>query len=116
MGPSMSDDSLREILEEYLQLPGTRAALLVSDQGLTISSVLREDLAVASISALVIETVAAAQKFGVQVGAGYLDTMTIEYQDCSVMLAPFTPDVMLVLIAAPGCLSPVSRSPGAELR
>lgn len=108
---SMSDDNLRGILEEYLLLPGTRAALLVSDQGLTICSALRDEVPVASISALVIETVAAAQKFGVQVGAGYLDTMTIEYADCTVVLAPFTPDVMLVLVAAPGFLSPVARVP-----
>jgi hypothetical protein len=57
-------DPLKQALGGYLAIPGIKAALLVSDQGLVISSIAREAL--------------------------------------TVVFAPFTPDVMLVLLAAPG--------------
>lgn len=102
-------DPLRDILEEYLTIPGMKAAILVSDQGLTISSATAGDVDVSGIAALVIDTVATAQRFGLQVAAGFLDTMSIEFEGLTVVLAPFTPDVMLALVAAPGCLG-ASRS------
>lgn len=101
-------DPLKEALGEYLRIPGMRAALLLSDQGLTISSVVRDQLDAASIAALVLDTVATAQRFGLQVQAGFLDTMSIEFEKMTVILAPFTPDVMLALIADPGSLSATS--------
>ena len=98
-------DPLKEALGEYLRIPGMRAAMLVSDQGLMISSVIRDELDAASIAALVLDTVAAAQRFGLQVQAGYLDTMSIDFEKMTVVLAPFTPDVMLALVADPGAVS-----------
>lgn len=97
-------DPLRGILEEYLAIPGMKAAILVSDQGLMISSATAPGVDAPSIAALVIETVATAQRFGSQVDAGFLDTMSIDFEKLTVVLAPFTPDVMLALVAAPGCL------------
>ena len=101
-------DPLKEALGEYLRIPGMRAALLLSDQGLTISSVVRDQLDAASIAALVLDTVATAQRFGLQVQAGFLDTMSIEFEKMTVILAPFTSDVMLALIADPGSVSATS--------
>ncbi len=98
-------DPLKQALGEYLRIPGMRAAMLVSDQGLTISSVTRDEVDAASIAALVLDTVATAQRFGLQVQAGFLDTMSIEFEKMTVILAPFTPDVMLALIADPGSVS-----------
>ena len=98
-------DPLKQALGEYLRIPGMRAAMLVSDQGLTISSVTRDGVDAASIAALVLDTVATAQRFGLQVQAGFLDTMSIEFEKMTVILAPFTPDVMLALIADPGSVS-----------
>jgi predicted regulator of Ras-like GTPase activity (Roadblock/LC7/MglB family) len=95
-------DPLKEALGEYLRIPGVRAAMLVSDQGLTISSVVRDEVDAASIAALVLDTVATAQRFGLQVQAGFLDTMSIEFEKMTVILAPFTPDVLLAVIADPG--------------
>lgn len=97
-------DPLRGVLEEYLDIPGMKAAILVSDQGLAISSAACPEVDAESIAALVIDTVAAAQRFGLQVNGGFLDTMSIEFERLTVVLAPFTPDVMLALVAAPGCL------------
>lgn len=107
---SSRTDSLRQALNEYLAIPGIEAALLVSDQGLIISSAAHRGVDAAGIAALVIDTVASAQKFGLQVDAGYLDTMSIEFQRLTVVLAPFTPDVMLALVAAPGSLSTLQGS------
>jgi len=101
-------DPLKEALGEYLRIPGVRAAMLVSDQGLTISSVVRDEVDAASIAALVLDTVATAQRFGLQVQAGFLDTMSIEFEKMTVILAPFTPDVMLAVIADPGSV----KAPG----
>jgi predicted regulator of Ras-like GTPase activity (Roadblock/LC7/MglB family) len=98
-------DTLKQALGEYLLIPGMRAAMLVSDQGLTISSVARDQVDAASIAALVMDTVATAQRFGLQVQAGFLDTMTVEFEKMTVVLAPFTPDVMLALVAEPGSVS-----------
>jgi predicted regulator of Ras-like GTPase activity (Roadblock/LC7/MglB family) len=97
-------DPLEGVLDEYLAIPGMKAAILVSDQGLMISSATAPGVDAPSIAALVIETVATAQRFGSQVNAGFLDTMSIDFEKLTVVLAPFTPDVMLALVAAPGCL------------
>lgn len=95
-------DPLKQALGGYLAIPGIKAALLVSDQGLIISSMAREGVDIASIAALAVDTVASAQRFGQQVKAGALDTMSIEFERLTVVFAPFTPDVMLALLAAPG--------------
>lgn len=104
-------DPLGGILEEYLAIPGMKAALLVSDQGLTISSAALPGVDGESIAALVIDTVATAQRFGLQVEGGFLDTMSIEFEKLTVVLAPFTTDVMLALVAAPGCLETRREAP-----
>jgi predicted regulator of Ras-like GTPase activity (Roadblock/LC7/MglB family) len=95
-------DPLKQALGGYLAIPGIKAALLVSDQGLLVSSMAKEGVDTASIAALAVDTVRTAQRFGQQVSAGKLDTMSIEFEGLTVVLAPFTPDVMLALLAAPG--------------
>lgn len=95
-------DPLKQALGGYLAIPGIRAALLISDQGLLVSSMAKEGVDTASIAALAIDTVRTAQRFGQQVGAGTLDTMSIEFDSLTVVLAPFTQDVMLALLASPG--------------
>ena len=95
-------DPLRQALGGYLAIPGVKAALLVSDQGLVVSSMAMDGVDIASIAALAVDTVASAQRFGQQVKAGALDTMSIEFEGLTVVFAPFTPDVMLALLAAPG--------------
>jgi predicted regulator of Ras-like GTPase activity (Roadblock/LC7/MglB family) len=95
-------DPLKQALGGYLAIPGIRAALLISDQGLLVSSMAKEGVDTASIAALAIDTVRTAQRFGQQVGAGTLDTMSIEFDGLTVVLAPFTQDVMLALLASPG--------------
>jgi len=101
-------DPLRDALAEYLAIPGMQAALLVSDQGLLISCVARDGVDTASIAALAIDTVATVQRFGLQVQAGYLDAMRIEFAKLTVVLAPFAPDVMLALVALAGSLGAMS--------
>ena len=96
------DDPLKAALAEYLAIPGMQAALLVSDQGLVISRAAHEGVDTASIAALAIDTVSTVQRFGLQVQAGYLDAMRIEFDKLTVVLAPFAPDVMLALVAAAG--------------
>ena len=95
-------DPLKQALSGYLAIPGIKAALLVSDQGLVVSSMAKEGVDTASIAALAVDTVRSAQRFGQQVKAGTLDTMSIEFESLTVVFAPFTPDVMLALLAAPG--------------
>lgn len=102
------DDPLKQALAEYLAIPGMQAALLVSDQGLVISRASHEGVDTASIAALAIDTVATVQRFGLQVQAGYLDTMRIEFDKLTVVLAPFAPDVMLALVAVAGSLGALS--------
>ena len=102
------DDPLKAALEEYLAIPGMQAALLVSDQGLVISRAARESVDTASIAALAIDTVSTVQRFGLQVQAGYLDTMRIEFDKMTVVLAPFAQDVMLALVASAGSLGAMS--------
>lgn len=105
---STGADPLREALADYLTIPGMKAAILVSDQGLMISSVAHEGVDTASIAALAIDTVASVQRFGLQVQAGFLDTMRIEFDKLTVVLAPFAPDVMLALVASAGSLGALS--------
>jgi predicted regulator of Ras-like GTPase activity (Roadblock/LC7/MglB family) len=91
-----------------LAIPGMQAALLVSDQGLVISRAARDGVDTASIAALAIDTVSTVQRFGLQVQAGYLDAMRIEFDKLTVVLAPFAPDVMLALVASAGSLGAMS--------
>lgn len=109
-GPKDSSqaDPLREALAEYLTIPGMEAAILVSDQGLMISCVAHDGVDTASIAALAIDTVATVQRFGLQVQAGFLDAMRIEFDKLTVVLAPFAPDVMLALVAVAGSLGALS--------
>jgi predicted regulator of Ras-like GTPase activity (Roadblock/LC7/MglB family) len=100
--PQTGTDPLKQALGGYLSIPGIKAAVLVSDQGLVVSSTAHEGVDIASIAALAVDTVASAQRFGQQVKAGSLDTMSIEFEGLTVVFAPFTPDVMLALLAAPG--------------
>jgi predicted regulator of Ras-like GTPase activity (Roadblock/LC7/MglB family) len=102
------DDPLKAALAEYLVIPGMQAALLVSDQGLVISRAAHEGVDTASIAALAIDTVSTVQRFGLQVQAGFLDAMRIEFDKLTVVLAPFAPDVMLALVAAAGSLGAMS--------
>ena len=102
------DDPLKEALAEYLSIPGMQAALLVSDQGLLISRAARDGVDTASIAALAIDTVSTVQQFGIQVEAGYLDAMRIEFDKLTVVLAPFAQDVMLALVADAGSLGAMS--------
>jgi predicted regulator of Ras-like GTPase activity (Roadblock/LC7/MglB family) len=105
---SKQPDPLEEALAEYLTIPGMKAAILISDQGLMISSVAHDGVDTASIAALAIDTVATVQRFGLQVQAGFLDTMRIEFDKLTVVLAPFAPDVMLALVALAGSLGALS--------
>jgi predicted regulator of Ras-like GTPase activity (Roadblock/LC7/MglB family) len=107
--PDISDP-LQEVLAEYLDIPGMKAAILVSDEGLAISSATTGEIDVSGVAALVIDMVATVQRFGLQVAAGFLDTMSIEFEELSVVLAPFTPDVMLALVATRGSLSGEPRT------
>jgi predicted regulator of Ras-like GTPase activity (Roadblock/LC7/MglB family) len=102
------EDPLKEALAEYLSIPGMQAALLVSDQGLVISRAALDGVDTESIAALAIDTVSTVQEFGLQVEAGYLDAMRIEFDRLTVVLAPFAPDVMLALVAEAGSLGAMS--------
>jgi len=105
---SQQDDPLKQALAEYLAIPGMQAALLVSDQGLLISRAAHDGVDTASIAALAIDTVSTVQRFGLQVQAGFLDAMRIEFDKLTVVLAPFAPDVMLALVAVAGSLGAMS--------
>ncbi len=107
---SDTTDPLQEVLAEYLDIPGMKAAILVSDEGLTISSATAGDVDVSGVAALVIDMVAMVQRFGLQVAAGFLDIMSIEFEELSVVLAPFAPDVMLALVGSRGSLGGEPRT------
>jgi len=115
VGRTGRTDSLREELESYLAIPGMQAAVLISDDGLVVSSASLPGVDTVGIAALAVDTVTSAQRFGLQVGAGYLDMMSIEFQKLTVVLVPFTRDVMLALIALPGSLSTLRSRVGKHV-
>jgi predicted regulator of Ras-like GTPase activity (Roadblock/LC7/MglB family) len=98
----MADDPMLELMRSYLDMPGMLAAMLVSDQGLVINSAESDDVDIDTISALLVDMVAAAQRFGQETDVGRLDTMTIEFERVTLLLAPFEQDIMLALVARPG--------------
>lgn len=98
-------DALKEELASYLVIPGMRAAVLVSDEGLVVSAAAQPGVDVAGIAALAVDVVTSAQRFGLHLGAGYLETMSVEFQEQTVVFVPFTADVMLALVASRGCLA-----------
>ncbi|HZJ02530.1 MAG TPA: roadblock/LC7 domain-containing protein [Thermoleophilia bacterium] len=106
----MAADPIFDLMRSYLDTPGMEAAVLVSDQGLVINSAQREGspLDIETISALVGDTLSAAQRFGREADVGRLDTMTIEFGELALLLAPFEQDVMLALIALPGTFALMS--------
>lgn len=98
-------DPIYELMRSYLDISGVLAAILVSDQGLVINSANSSEVDIDTISALVIDTVSAAQRFGQEAGVGRLDTMTIEFEKLNLLLAPFEQEVMLALVGRPGTFS-----------
>ena len=98
-------DPIYEIIREYLDIEGVLAAVLVSDQGLVVNGATRDAIDLDTISALVVDTVASAQRVGLEAGVGKIDTMTLEFERLSLLLAPFDNELMLALVAEPGMFS-----------
>ncbi len=111
-GRGGSVDLFREALAEYLTLPGMQAAILVSDQGLMISGVAIDGVDTVSIAALIVDTISSAQRLGAQARGGSLGTMTVEYENLNLIVAPFSPEVMLVIVAEPGSIAATSPRAG----
>ena len=101
----MADDPMLELMESYLDMPGMLAAMLVSDEGLVINSAQRDAVDIDTISALLVDIVAAAQRFGLETRVGRIDTMTVEFDEVTLLLAPFEQELMLALVARPGTLA-----------
>ena len=100
-----AQDPIYELMSGYLDVPGMLAAILVSDQGLVINSARADDVDADTISALVVDMVAAAQRFGRETGVGKLDTLTVEFEKLNLLLAPFDADCMLALVGRPGAFN-----------
>lgn len=97
-----SDDPMFELVRSYLDIPGVVAAILVSDQGLVINSAQADVVDIDTISALLVDMVSTGQRFGRETGAGGLETMTVEFDSLTLLVAPFHEDVMLALVGRPG--------------
>lgn len=100
-----SEDPIYAMMSAYLDFPGAIAAILVSDQGLVINSARAEAVDAETVSALVVDIVAAAERFGRESGAGALETLTLEFAGLNLLLAPFGSDCMLALVGHPGAFS-----------
>ena len=101
-GAVTAGDAIYDLMCSYLDIPGMLAGILVSDQGLVVNCAKSEDIDIDTISALVMDTVSAAQRFGQEMNVGRIDTLTIEFESLTLLLAPFEHDVMLALVALPG--------------
>jgi predicted regulator of Ras-like GTPase activity (Roadblock/LC7/MglB family) len=97
-----SSDPMFELMQSYLDIPGMLAAMLVSDQGLVINSAQADAVDIDTLSALLVDIVATGQRFGEEAGVGGLETMTVEFDSLTLLLAPFQQDVMLALVGRPG--------------
>ena len=97
-----SSDPMFELMRSYLDIPGMLAAILVSDQGLVINSAQADVVDIDTISALLVDIVSTGQRFGQEAGVGGLETMTVEFDTLTLLLAPFAQDVMLALVGRPG--------------
>lgn len=103
-----SEDPIYGMMSAYLDVPGAMAAILVSTQGLVINSARAEEVDAETVSAFVVDIVAAAERFGRESGAGTLETLTLEFEGLNLLLAPFGPDCMLALVGHPGAFSRTS--------
>ncbi|MBU2603277.1 MAG: roadblock/LC7 domain-containing protein [Actinobacteria bacterium] len=102
MRPTVTTDPIYELMRSYLEIDGVLAAILVSDQGLVVNGAQSGQIDIDTISALVVDTLTSAQRFGVEAGVGRVDTLTVEFEELSVLLAPFDHDLMLALVGTPG--------------
>lgn len=98
-------DPIDDLISSYLDIEGVMAAVLVSDQGLVINGAQKGSIDVDTISALVVDTVTSAQRFGVEAAVGKVDTLTMEFEKLSLFLAPFDQELMLALVGMPGTFS-----------
>lgn len=103
-------DPINQLLGGYLEIPGVLGAVLVSGDGLVISAACGEEVETDMISALVLDTVAAGRRFGEEAEVGMVDTMVIEYEKMTLLLAPFGEDMILTVIAAPGTVELSSQA------
>jgi predicted regulator of Ras-like GTPase activity (Roadblock/LC7/MglB family) len=95
-------DPIYQLMCSYLDIPGMLAAILVSHEGFVVNCAQTDDIDIDSISALIMDTVSTAQRFGDELRAGRLDTLTVDYETMTLLLAPFEQNVMLALVALPG--------------
>ncbi len=97
----VGDDSMQDLIAEYTEMPGVVAALLISNQGLVVAAVEKESVEPETIAALVVDTLAAARRFGSAADIGELDTLSMEFERAGIFLAPFEDDVILALVKRP---------------
>ena len=95
-------DPIYEMISGYLDIEGVLAAVLVSDQGLVVNSATCGPIDLDTISALVVDTVASAQRVGSETAVGKVETMALEFEKLSLLLAPFGTELMLALVGKPG--------------
>lgn len=105
-------DPIYEIIRGYLEIDGVLAAVLVSDQGLVVNAAMRDPFDIDTISALVVDTVASARLVGAEAAVGKIETMTLEFEKLSLLLAPFDNELMLALVGKPGTFAQSAGLPG----
>lgn len=99
MSASESTDNLQSVLEEYLNLPGIIAALLVSDQGIVVASVDLAPVDVEAIAAHMAEAVKCASRLGKTGALGEVNTLLVRFAGSELLAVPFAPDLTLVLVS-----------------
>lgn len=109
-----AEDPIHEIISGYLEIRGVMAAILVSDQGLVVSGAMSDPFDVDTISALVVETVASARRVGAEAAVGKIETMVLEFEKLSLLLAPFDNELMLALVGKPGTFAQPAGLPAVE--
>jgi predicted regulator of Ras-like GTPase activity (Roadblock/LC7/MglB family) len=99
-----SVDALAARLVPYRQTPGIIAALLISSDGFVVAADAEPGFSADAVAALASGVIGIGSKLAGELRQGAAKYIAIEFDDLTMVLAPFGDQLMLVLVGLPTTL------------
>ncbi len=99
------DDTLIGKLEPYRELPGVKAALLVSRDGFLVAASHDDDIDAEAVAAQVAGVIDIGARLAEELDQAETRYIGIELSGLNLVLAPFEAELLLALVAAPEAIT-----------
>ena len=97
-------DNLAAALAPYRAVPGVLAALLVSRDGFVVVADAEPEIDAEAVAAQVAGVIDIGARLAAELHQAAARHVTLDFEGCNVVLAPFGDELMLVLVGLPDAL------------